>query len=98
MIPSVRPTVPTSIDHYFQATFVLRYFEKWEWTYGQTYTDGNMCEKMITTGLDCGAAEWIKTKIRIPVEEIFIKEWEVWKKVLMKGNDFPKEVAWLALC
>ena len=35
MIPSARPTVTTSSDHYFQTTFVLRCFEKWGRTYGR---------------------------------------------------------------
>ena len=40
MIPSARPTVPTSGDHYFQATFVLPYFEKY---FGRT--DGKHVQK-----------------------------------------------------
>ena len=42
MIHLVRPTVLTSCDHYFQITFVSRYFEKCGWTYG--CIEGNMCE------------------------------------------------------
>ena len=56
MIPSARPIVPTNSDHYFQATFVLRYFEKW----GRLVVRTETCAKiLITTGRDCGAAEWI---------------------------------------
>ena len=44
----------TRSDHYFQATFVLCYF---------TDVRTEPCAKiMITTGRDCGSAEWINFK------------------------------------
>ena len=41
MIPSARSHSPTSGDHCFHATFVLRYFEKWRQTYGQKTCENN---------------------------------------------------------
>ena len=55
MISSARPA---RWDHYIHATFVLRHFEKW--TYGPT----TRVKIMITTGQDCGSAEWIK-KVKV---------------------------------
>ena len=44
-----------SPDHYFQATFVMRYFEKW----GTDVRTKTSAKIIITTGQDFGAAEWI---------------------------------------
>ena len=45
MIPSARPTVTTNRGHYFQATFVLRYFKKWARTDVRTDVRTETCAK-----------------------------------------------------
>ena len=50
---------PTSSDHYFQATFVL-FCDILKSGDGRSEGRAETCTKvMITTCLDCGAAEWI---------------------------------------
>ena len=57
MIHSVRPTVPASCDHYFQATFVLRYFKS-----GDGRRDGNMCKNNDHCRPGLWAPEWINSR------------------------------------
>ena len=66
MIHSARPTV-SPVATIFICCFVLLDLKS-----GDGRTD-NMCEKMITTGRDCGLAEWIKK------EEFFRNTFQIYK-------------------
>ena len=58
MIYTTRPTASPVVNIVFPWNFVLLDFKKW----GRT---DNMCENMITTGCDCGSAEWINYYIKL---------------------------------
>ena len=55
MIHSTRPTLFS-----LEICFVLLDFEKW----GRTDGRATRAKTMITTGRDCGSAEWIKSEQR----------------------------------